>query len=158
MALSNGALGVFGVNACNVQAYSPIWTRVCVWCNHVNGSGVGFVIKSKHLQKVKANVLIMCSSYNVSQSPPMYWHKQMQVFWWPFSPPGGGKDKHQEKKTKKMPNCNIRKIKCNQNKRICKARWTSIRRAYGIWWYVWGQIKAKWKTSMMSMDAIHVCN
>jgi len=31
----------------------------------------------------------------------MYWHKQTQISWWPFSPPHGGKDKHQEGNNKK---------------------------------------------------------
>ncbi len=31
----------------------------------------------------------------------MYWCKWTQVSWWPFSPPHGGKDKHQKLNTKK---------------------------------------------------------
>jgi hypothetical protein len=54
---SNGVIGVLGTNARH---------------NCVYGGGVGFRVNSKHLQKVKMNVLIVCSFYNVSQSPPMY--------------------------------------------------------------------------------------
>jgi len=66
-----------------------------VWLNCADEDGVGFGINSKDLQEIKANALIVCSSCNVSQFPPMYQHKQVQVFWWPFSTPCGGNDKHQ---------------------------------------------------------------
>jgi hypothetical protein len=56
-----------------------------------------------HLQnphEVQAWVLIVCSTYNVSQSLVMYQQRWVQVSWWPFSPPCGRKDKHQGKKNK----------------------------------------------------------
>ncbi len=37
-----------------------------------------------------------------------------------------------------------------------KACWTSTWIAYGIWWYEQGCGKPRWKTSMISNDAIHV--
>ncbi len=39
--------------------------------NRVNGSEVGFGIDSKCLQEAKASVLMMCSSCNASQLPPI---------------------------------------------------------------------------------------
>jgi hypothetical protein len=38
----------------------------CAQHNHANGGGVGFGVDSKHLWKAKVNVLIICSSCNVS--------------------------------------------------------------------------------------------
>ncbi len=34
--------------------------------DHADGGGVGFGINYKHLRKVKASAIIICSSYNVS--------------------------------------------------------------------------------------------
>jgi hypothetical protein len=48
------------------------------------------------LWKTNACALIVCSSYNVSQSFAMYQRKQACISWWPFSPPHGRNDKHQE--------------------------------------------------------------
>jgi hypothetical protein len=56
---------------------------------------------SKHLQEVKVNALIVCSSCNVFESPPMNCRKQGRISWWPFSLPYEGKDKHQEGNNKK---------------------------------------------------------
>jgi hypothetical protein len=87
----------------------------------------------------------------------MYWRKQVQDSWWPFSPPCGRKDKHQETNNKKTCQVTISEgSNVNYDKGICKARWTLIRKTYGIWWCEQGWGKPKWKTSMMSMDAIHV--
>jgi len=63
----------------------------------------------------------MCSSYNASQLPPMYQCKQTQISWWPFSPPHGRKDKHQNWNNKKT--CHVATLEgldVNQNKGICK--------------------------------------
>jgi len=38
---------------------------------------------------------------------------------------------------------------------IHKAQCTSTQRGYGIWWYELGCGKAKWKASMIHIDAIH---
>jgi hypothetical protein len=38
----------------------------CLQHNHADGGGVGFGVDSKHLRKAKVNVLIICSSCNVS--------------------------------------------------------------------------------------------
>jgi hypothetical protein len=78
MVLSNVA-SVFGISVHTVQTYSPTWGRARVWCNCVDGGGVGFGIDFKHLRKVKANVLIMFSSCKTSQSSPMYQRKQTWV-------------------------------------------------------------------------------
>ncbi len=103
------------------------------------------------------DVLIVCFSYDVSQSSPMYHYKRTQIFWWPFSPPHGGKDKQQERNNKKTCQVAILEISdVNQNKRICNMCWTLSWRSYGIWWYEWEWNKPKWKTLMTSMDAIHV--
>jgi hypothetical protein len=51
----------------------------------------------------------------------MYQCKQMQISWWPFSPPCGGKDKHQKRNNKKT--CHVVTLEgldVNQNKRISK--------------------------------------
>jgi len=69
-------VGVFRTNACIVWTYFLTWTRVYVWLNCADEDGVGFGINSKDLQEIKANALIVCSSCNVSQFPPMYQHKQ----------------------------------------------------------------------------------
>ncbi len=58
--------------------------------------------------------------------------------------------------TKKCQVTILKGSNVNWNKRIYKAHWTSTQKAYGIWWYEQGQSKPKSKTSMMSMDAIHV--
>jgi hypothetical protein len=103
------------------------------------------------------DVLIVCSSCDVSQSPPMYHYKQTRISWWPFSPPHGGNDKHQEGNNKKK--CQVIILEgsdVNQNKRIFNTCWTLIWRAHGIWWYEWEWSKSKWRASMMSMDVIHV--
>jgi hypothetical protein len=42
--------------------------------------------------KIKTSVLILCSSYNASQSPPMYRCKWVRFSWWHFSSPYGRKD------------------------------------------------------------------
>jgi hypothetical protein len=72
MVSSDGAIGVLGVSAHIAQVYSLTWARACVQHNHANGSGVGFRVDSKHLQEAKACALIVCSSCNISQLPPMY--------------------------------------------------------------------------------------
>ncbi len=114
---------VLRINALITWTYSYTWTRACVWCKHANGGGTGSRVNSKHLWKVKANALIVCFSYNASQLPPMYRRKQVGVSWQPFSPPHGGKDKHQEKNNKKT--CHVatsKRLDANWNKGICKAR------------------------------------
>ncbi len=42
----------------------------------------------------------VCSSYNVFQFFAMHWRKWVWVSWWPYSPPYGRNDKHQEWKSK----------------------------------------------------------
>ncbi len=44
----------------------------------------------------------------------------------------------------------------NRVKGMCKPCWTSTQITYGIWWYEWGCGKPRWKTLMISNDAIHV--
>jgi hypothetical protein len=126
----DGVASVFGANAHTIRTYSFTWAKVYVRHNHVDGGGVGSGVDSKRLWEVRINVLIMCSSCNASQLPPMYWCKQIQVSWWLFSPPRGGKDKLQKK-------CHVATLEgsdANWDKGICKAHWMSIRNAYGIWW------------------------
>ncbi len=36
-------------NAHIVQTYSPTLAKACVWCNRIDGNGVGFEVNSKHL-------------------------------------------------------------------------------------------------------------
>ncbi len=62
----HGATCALKANACIAQAYSPTWTKAHAWRNHANGSGVGFEVNSKQLQESNMNVLIVCSSCNVS--------------------------------------------------------------------------------------------
>jgi len=127
-------VGVFGTSAHIVRAYSPTWTRAYVWLNCVYEGGVGFGVNSKHMWETKINVLIVCSSCNVSQSPPMYQCKQAWVFWWPFSPPCGGNDKHQKRNNKKTCQVIILEgLDVNWDKGICKDCWTSTWTKYGTW-------------------------
>jgi hypothetical protein len=49
MVLSDGVVGVLGASARIAQMYCPTWARACAQHNHVNGSGVGYGINSKHL-------------------------------------------------------------------------------------------------------------
>jgi hypothetical protein len=95
MVLVERAVGVLGANAHIVQTYSPTWASAHVWNNHVNGSGVRSNAISKDLWEANACALIVCSSCNVSQSPTMYQHKQVGIFWW-FLLPHGENDKHHE--------------------------------------------------------------
>ncbi len=64
--------------------------------NHVDEGGVGFSAIFENLWEANSCALIVCSFCNVSQSPTMYRHKWVRVSWWPFSPPCGKSDKHQE--------------------------------------------------------------
>ncbi len=103
--------------------HSPTWTMVYPWCNHADGGGVGFKINSKCLWEAKTNVVIMCSFYNASQLPCMYWRKWTRVSWWVFSPSYGGKNKHQKGNNKKTCQTVISKrSNVNQDKGICKAQ------------------------------------
>jgi len=36
------AVGVLGVNAHTIWAYSPSWASACAWHNRVDGGGLGF--------------------------------------------------------------------------------------------------------------------
>jgi hypothetical protein len=65
-----------------------------VRCNRADGGEVGFGAIFEDIQEANACALIVCSSYNVSQSLAMYECKWAQVSWWPFSPPHGKNDKH----------------------------------------------------------------
>ncbi len=49
MVLSNGVASMFKNNAHIVQTYSPTLAKACVWCNRIDGNGVGFEVDSKHL-------------------------------------------------------------------------------------------------------------
>ncbi len=100
MVSTNVATWGLKANACTVRTYSPTWASACVQHNHANGGGVGFDANSKDLWEANACAIIVCSSYNVSQSPAMYRHKQAHIYLWPFSPSYGGNDKHQEWKNK----------------------------------------------------------
>ncbi len=68
----DGVASVFGANAHIAWTYSPTWAKACVRFNHADKGGVGSKNDSKHLQEVGVNALIVCSSYNASQLPPMY--------------------------------------------------------------------------------------
>jgi hypothetical protein len=51
----------------------------------------------------------------------MYQCKQTQISWWPFSPPHGREDKHQNWNNKKTCHVAILEgLDMNQNKGICK--------------------------------------
>jgi hypothetical protein len=81
--------------------HSPTWIRARALCNHDDGGGVGFKVDSKLLWEVKMNVIIMCSSYNVSQLAPMYRCKWTRDFCWFFSLRYERKNKHQKGNNKK---------------------------------------------------------
>jgi len=68
----DGVASVFGANVCIAQTYSPTWTKACAQHNHANGGGVGSKNDSNNLQEIVVSALIVCSSYNASQLPPMY--------------------------------------------------------------------------------------
>ncbi len=76
--------------------YSLTWAHAYAWCNRVDGGGVGFGVIFEDLWEANACALIVCSFCNVSQFVTMYRCKWAWVSWWPFSPPCGGNDKHQE--------------------------------------------------------------
>jgi len=44
--------------------------------------------------------------FHIKMAPAMCFHPQ--VFWWPFSSPYEGKNKHFEKKQKCMLSCNVK--------------------------------------------------
>ncbi len=120
----DGVAGVLEARACTIQMYSLTchgqgFVHNVILLMEVGGSGVGSRIDSKHLRKAKVCALIMCSSCNVSQLPPMYWRKPTQVFWWPLSPPHVKKDKHQKRNNKKTCKATISKgSDVNQHKEI----------------------------------------
>ncbi len=118
----NGVAGVLKISAHNVWMYSPTWARAYEQRNRVDGGGVGSKFDCKHLQEVKVNPLIVCSFYNVSQSPLMYQCKQTQVSRWPFSPPHGRNDKHQE-----MNNNKNAKLQYKRNQMLIKIKGYAMR-------------------------------
>jgi hypothetical protein len=139
MVLADGAERMLKVNAHIVRAYSPTWTSAHAWQNRVNGGGVRSSAIFKDLWEVNTYALIVCSSCNVSQSLAMYQRKWVCIFWWPFSPPCGGNDKHQEWKSKNA--CQVVMLDgstTNWAKGMHKARWTLTWKTYGMWWYEQG--------------------
>jgi len=157
MVLVDGATKVLGANAHIVQTYSPTWANAHVRHYHADGGGIRSGAIFEDLWEANACVLILCSSCNVSQSPTMYQCKWVCVSWWPFSPPRGRNDRHQEWKSKNA--CQVVMLdgsSTNWTKRMRKTHWTLTRRGCGMWWYEWGHVKLRWKTFMISNEAIHV--
>jgi hypothetical protein len=89
--LADGVVKVLGANVCTVRTYSLTWVSACAWRNYANGGGIRSGAIVEDLWEANACALIVYSSYNVSQSPPMYQRKWIHISWWPFSPPHGGK-------------------------------------------------------------------
>ncbi len=91
------------------------------------------------------------------KSPTIYLCKWACIYWWPFSPPCGRNDKHQKWKSKNACQVDMSDgSTTNQTKGMRKSHWTLIEITCGMWWYERGRAKPRWKTLMISNDAIHV--
>jgi hypothetical protein len=146
-----------GANAYISQTYSPTWASARVWCNRVDGGGIGSSAIFEDLWEANACVL-MYIPLVMSPSPlPCTLQKWAWVFWWPFSSPCDGNDKHKEWKSKNA--CQALMLDGLMAKWIkgCVKHvelWHGEH--MGIWWYEWGCGKPRWKTLMIFNDAIHV--
>jgi hypothetical protein len=72
MVLVDATAWVLKANVCTTWVYFPTWTSSRAQNNHANGGGVGSSAISENLWEANACALIVCSSYNVSQSLAMY--------------------------------------------------------------------------------------